>query len=60
MNEYKISVFIRHSSTRHDCEWKNHIVWAFNRKDACEAIMDYFCGHDIVSIVFDRTNWDKE
>ena len=59
MNEYRISVFVRNSSTRHDCEWKNHIVWAISRKDAVESLNDYFCGFDVVSFVFDRTDWDK-
>jgi basic membrane lipoprotein Med (substrate-binding protein (PBP1-ABC) superfamily) len=63
MNEYKISVYMRpeYSPTPHSIECKNHIVWAFTRKSACEIIMEHLCeyGVDIVAVVFDPTNLDN-
>jgi len=61
MNEYKVSVAIRRSSTLHDIEWKNHIVHAYNRDTVNEVIRDYLCGYEIYAIIFDSgIDWDKD
>jgi hypothetical protein len=59
MREYKISVLLRASEDAWD--WSNHVVYSPNRKTAIEAITDYFCGTELVSVVFNNgIDWDND
>lgn len=56
MNEYKVLVFFRNPSV----SWvEGRMVFASTRENAVEAVMYCFRGHDIVAIVFDCNDGDK-